>query len=287
MKKLQQSELSVLNPYIKDIRVKYVNDGDTLQVDLILNDDCIVSGRHAEDFESAREDAYKGLYKYAVSNGWIEEPKTESPDVAQGQILINDASRYYTTDSVISFITKPRNPILAYFKYDHLPDHLKAVSKPLCDLANQMHDQLDESPEKSAGLRKLLEAKDCFVRAAVDQKDLKLNMGNVSDGDHTFDELYFHRMTLFSVICHTYNEHAWKSKLHSDGTMYDGYFIVGIETPSGQFTYHCKLSWWSAFSVKELDKAPEWDGHTSNDIKRLHSLLRYTKYNLSFHEGDK
>lgn len=58
--------------------------------------------------------------------------------------------------------------ILKYFKYDHLPEHLQEVSKPIGDLAKEMNDTLPNGPEKSAGLRKLLEAKDCFVRAKLD-----------------------------------------------------------------------------------------------------------------------
>lgn len=178
-----------------------------------------------------------------------------------------------------------KNDILCYFKYAHLPEHLKAISKPISDLAHQMSQSLLGSAEKTAGLRKLLEAKDCFVRAALDpkdivraalkQKDPKNDMGEVSDGDHTFNELYFHRMTLFSIICNTYAGKSWKSKLHDDGTMFDGYFIVGIETPLGQFTYHYKLEYWDVFAVNELAHAPEWDGHTSNDILRLYSLLQF------------
>lgn len=57
------------------------------------------------------------------------------------------------------------NRILKYFAYEHLPEHLQKISKPLGDLAKQMDELLPEGPEKSAGLRKLLEAKDCFVRA--------------------------------------------------------------------------------------------------------------------------
>lgn len=59
------------------------------------------------------------------------------------------------------------NPIMKYFEYAHLPPHLQAVSKPICDLAQEMDDLLDDGPEKSAGLRKLLEAKDCLVRASI------------------------------------------------------------------------------------------------------------------------
>lgn len=58
------------------------------------------------------------------------------------------------------------SPILKYFEYSHLPPHLQVVSAPIGQLAQQM-DALPDSPEKDAGLRKLLEAKDCFVRAKL------------------------------------------------------------------------------------------------------------------------
>jgi hypothetical protein len=59
------------------------------------------------------------------------------------------------------------NVIMRYFEFDHLPDNLKPVSKTIGDVAVLMDQLLIDSPEKSAGLRKLLEAKDCFVRAAL------------------------------------------------------------------------------------------------------------------------
>lgn len=57
--------------------------------------------------------------------------------------------------------------IVKYFAYEHLPPHLQEVSAPLGDLARKMDDSLPDGAEKSAGLRKLLEAKDCFVRAKL------------------------------------------------------------------------------------------------------------------------
>lgn len=57
-----------------------------------------------------------------------------------------------------------------------------------------------------------------------------MDMGEISDGYHTFNELYHHRAVLFSVICNANKEIAWKSKAHADGTMFDGMFIVGINT---------------------------------------------------------
>lgn len=56
--------------------------------------------------------------------------------------------------------------LLDYFKYEHLPAHLQEISKPFCELAHDMVEKLD-GPELTAGLRKLLEAKDCMVRAAL------------------------------------------------------------------------------------------------------------------------
>ena len=98
--------------------------------------------------------------------------------------------------------------------------------------------------------------------------------GQTSDGYHTFDELYYHRMVLFSVICNQNKENAWKSKLHDDGTMYDNYFIVGVHTPEGDYTYHYHMDHWDMFDVKIYEYAPEWDGHEPKDITRLLSLLQ-------------
>lgn len=102
----------------------------------------------------------------------------------------------------------------------------------------------------------------------------QIDTGSISDGYHTFDELYYHRMILFSVVCNTYQTLAWKSKLHADGTMYDDYFIVGIKTPLGQYTYHYDIKYWDFFEVMEIEKAPEWDGHQPKDIIRLLTLLK-------------
>lgn len=102
----------------------------------------------------------------------------------------------------------------------------------------------------------------------------EIKIGRISDGYHSYDELYHHRMVLFSIICNQNKDKAWKSLFHNDGTSYKGYFIVGIETKKGHFTYHYPITEWDIFDVKVLDKAPKWDGHTSKDINRLYSLLK-------------
>lgn len=57
--------------------------------------------------------------------------------------------------------------LMQFFAYDHLPDHLKAVSVPFGAVAQWMVDNLPSNPERTVGLRKLLEAKDCAVRAKL------------------------------------------------------------------------------------------------------------------------
>lgn len=55
--------------------------------------------------------------------------------------------------------------------------------------------------------------------------------------------------------------------------MFDDYFIVGITAEEGNYTYHYHKDHWSMFNVQELDNAPKWDGHKSEDITRLLSLV--------------
>lgn len=57
--------------------------------------------------------------------------------------------------------------VLQFFTYEHLPEHLRAVSAPICEMAKYLAERLPDNPEKTAALRKLLEAKDAAVRAVV------------------------------------------------------------------------------------------------------------------------
>lgn len=57
--------------------------------------------------------------------------------------------------------------LMQFFAYEHLPAHLQTISKPFGELAKQMCETLPSNPERTAGLRKLLEAKDCAVRAQL------------------------------------------------------------------------------------------------------------------------
>ena len=111
------------------------------------------------------------------------------------------------------------------------------------------------------------------IIATQKENDEDFSAKYISDGHHTFQELYDGRMIMSVVICNTYSELSWKSKLHDDGTMFDDMFIVGCETPEGSYTNHYPLRDWDLFEVIELEKARPFDGHTAADIGRLLSLL--------------
>lgn len=130
--------------------------------------------------------------------------------------------------------------------------------------------------------------------AKVNQQVLDQETGKISDGYHTFDELYEHRITLFIALCQkiqnfvyfgdTRNNlgndmRVWRSKLHEDGTMFEGWFILGINRAKGnQITYHLPIEKWEETKFAQtLKKAPKFDGHTSKDvIKRLKNLSLIT-----------
>jgi len=59
------------------------------------------------------------------------------------------------------------DPMLQFFQYTHLSEHLQMTSKPFCELAYHLVATLPRNPERTVALRKLLEAKDCAVRAAL------------------------------------------------------------------------------------------------------------------------
>lgn len=109
------------------------------------------------------------------------------------------------------------------------------------------------------------------IRALNEQGLLETD--NISDKWHTFGDLYHQRAMLFLALCLSYKDKAWKAKQHHDGTMFNDHcFIVGIDTPKGQYTYHYHTDYWDLYDVKELEFAPEYDGHTDKDVGRLLSL---------------
>lgn len=104
---------------------------------------------------------------------------------------------------------------------------------------------------------------------------------NISDGHHTFGELYKQRLIMFCTICNCFPNLSWKSKKHFDeenDPMFNGCFIAGINTPEGIASYHIKLEYWDLFDIPEIDRAPKYDNYTPNDVmNRLLSLSKSKK----------
>lgn len=112
---------------------------------------------------------------------------------------------------------------------------------------------------------------------------LRKNASQVSDGSHTFQELYDHRSMIFLLLMEAVASNGaqaydigeiWWSKKHADSTMFNGYIVVGMETKFGQCTYHVKYDPYGKIlehilkdsSIEYRELAPEWDGHNSKDV---------------------
>lgn len=99
---------------------------------------------------------------------------------------------------------------------------------------------------------------------------------SISDGNHTFKELYDHRCLLMLMVMDSHPAESWFSLKHDDGSEWDGWFICGVELPTGMITYHLPtrmLDMARGTGAEELPRGIEWDGHTSNDV-----ISRMTEY---------
>ena len=101
------------------------------------------------------------------------------------------------------------------------------------------------------------------------------DIGDFSDGYHTFNDLYYQRCVLFATIVNCNKQKAWKTRYHEFGTpcFGGGWFLVAVDTPSGTYGYHYENKYWDMFDCVEIPKAKHWDGYTDKDVKRLLSLV--------------
>jgi hypothetical protein len=93
----------------------------------------------------------------------------------------------------------------------------------------------------------------------------------ISDGYHTFGELYEHRTLLFVALMRAWPQLSWFAQRHDDGSAFPGFFIAGMHLPTGQITYHLEDRWLPLLRrlpIVELAIAPQWDGHASSDVVR-------------------
>lgn len=142
---------------------------------------------------------------------------------------------------------------------------------------------------------KLFQLTEVVANSVQQTKD---SIGKISDGYHTFDELYHYRMLYNALWLNRFYqtlglamlgsededvieefEKEWdihKSWKHSDGNpcFGGGWFIVTIKLPTGQVSNHYKAEHWDKFKIPARDVASEWDGHTPQDAaERMEDYL--------------
>ena len=100
--------------------------------------------------------------------------------------------------------------------------------------------------------------------------------GQISDGYHTFDELYEHRCLLFLALMKAHPLLAWRARAHDDGSVQEGWWVAGMNLPTGPVSYHLPDRLWPLLDgtvIETRERAPKWDGHTSADV--LDRLARW------------
>ena len=104
-------------------------------------------------------------------------------------------------------------------------------------------------------------------------KDEGVSVKGISDTHHTFADYLKERTLLFALVCNIFPEISWKSKKHfkeEEDPMFEGDFLVGLNTPKGVISFHLKLTYWDIFEVPELERAPYYDKYQKEDVfKRL------------------
>lgn len=113
--------------------------------------------------------------------------------------------------------------------------------------------------------------------AWLEKQKQPTDKGEISDGYHTFNELYYYRM-LYNAAFFNLLPKEWvhKSKKHHDGEecFGGGWFIVMAQLPTGQISNHYELKDWDLFHIPEKEVADEWDGHSPQEaVDRLHKYL--------------
>lgn len=125
------------------------------------------------------------------------------------------------------------------------------------------------------------------------QNKKPVDVGEVSDGYHTFNELYRYRMlynaAFFNLLARSGQVEVCKSRRHSDGEKCfgsDDWFIVMAILPTGQVSNHYESKYWDLFDVPERETAFEYDGHTPNEASdRLEKYLKLPRHGMTFEQA--
>lgn len=167
----------------------------------------------------------------------------------QAKLRIKRTTYNYNMVQMPSFFT-PEGDFRLAFEHDSSSDGVELMMKP----------------DDVARLVKVATALPEDFPARIEVKS-----GKVSDGSHSFDELYEARSVLTAALFDAYGRMGLrpvKSWRHSDGELCfgGGWFIVQAELPTGQVSFHYPEKDWDRFNCQEVDRGLEWDGHTTQDV---------------------
>ena len=108
------------------------------------------------------------------------------------------------------------------------------------------------------------------------------NIGEVSDGYHTFNDLYYYQMlynaAFFKTLPAEYHPHKsfkhYNEKMEIEECFGGGWFIVMAQLPTGQISNHYDIKYWDLFCLPEQDCCDLWDGHTPKEsFERLRKFI--------------
>src|SRR5262245_57656233 len=96
---------------------------------------------------------------------------------------------------------------------------------------------------------------------------LDYDVGEFSDGYHSFNDLYEHRFELFVALMMSNPEISFRAKLNHDGGQYPGWIVAGMWLPNGQVSYHLPERYWDRLdTLPTYERYPNYDVHTSQDV---------------------
>lgn len=232
------------------------------------------------------------IHRY--SKGWHDGTAYDTPMEGAIECIKRLMEQYY----VYIFSTRPAAQIQDWFGRHGeqiateiiKPDQMYWSTKSVLGIANHKLVSFILLDDRAIRFEGSWERAQASIEAVIAGKPIAHD-GEASDGYHTFNELYDFRMLynahFFNLLAYLHDEHGdvgqyakpVKSKRHSDGELCfgGGWFVVVAQLPTGQITNHYPMKDWNLFQIDEVEKAPEWDGHSPQDVaKRLRADLERT-----------
>jgi hypothetical protein len=181
----------------------------------------------------------------------------------------------FSTEAAKILFTSQDNYFLVFRKFDDREFTKDQAMNELVRYRNEARDQLVSLHEREVGEARI-DTQNKLLRIGKTENGVgisSVNMGEVTDGYHTFNELYEHRIALFIALMKALPDLSWYKRTEDKD-----WIILGISLPTGQVTYHVPRKWEDEYLVNihryELNDGPPFDGHTSKDVlERIKNLI--------------